>query len=556
MIRSALSFVVVAVMALAQPTLILKNGRVWTGSTGKPWAESVAITGSTITAVGGREVARLAGPKTRVIDLAGKFAMPGFNDSHVHLLSGAQGLGEVNLTGACTLEEMQKRIREYAERYPQREWIVGSGWEYTCFPEGRRAFKEDLDAAVRDRPALIRAYDGHAAWANSRALRIGEVGRANYSGFGEVERDALTGEPTGYLKEGAMSLVARHVPKPTRAANLAALEAGYRLAASLGITSLQHASGDPETVALFDEVRKRGKQSARVAFAISVDNKQAPLNDYAALKRRYADATLRVVGIKIMLDGVIEGYTAAMLAPYADRPSTQGEPNWTAEDYNDLCVRADRLGLQIYTHAIGDRAVRMALDGFETAVKRNGLRFHQTHRDRRFRVEHIEVVHPADIPRFAQIGVLAMMQPIHADPGTVDVWSKAVGAKRLPQAFAWRTLERAGARVTFGSDWPACISFDPMRGIHSAVNRRTPDGRPENGWIPTERVSLEMALRAYTAAGAMASFEERQKGRLEPGMLADMVVLSQDPFKIDPMKLHETRVVTTVFDGRVVYRRP
>ena len=545
----------VAAVAFAQPSLIFKNGRVWTGAPLQPWASAVAMTGSRITAVGGREIARLAGPKTRVIDLDGKFAMPGFNDSHVHFLGGARGLKEIDLTGACTVEEMQKRIRDYAESHPQLDWITGSGWEYACFPEGQRARKEDLDAAIRDRPAFIRAYDGHAAWANSRALRIGEVGRSNFTGFGEVERDALTGEPTGYLKEGAMSLVSRHIPKPTREANLAALEEGYKLAASLGVTSLQNASGDAETVALYDEVRKRGKQTARVSFAISVGNKDAPLNGYAALKRQYSDDTLRVVGIKMMLDGVIEGYTAAMLAPYADRPSTNGETNWTAEDYNDMCVRADRLGLQIYTHAIGDRAVRMALDGFEMAVRRNGLRFHQTHKDRRFRIEHIEVVHPADIPRFAQIGVLAVMQPIHADPGTVEVWSKAVGLKRLPRAFAWRTLERAGARVTFGSDWPACISFDPLRGIHNAVNRRTMDGKPENGWIPTERVSLEMALRAYTAAGALASFEEAQKGRLAPGMLADLVVLSQDPFKIDSMKLHETRVLTTVFDGRIVYRR-
>jgi len=549
-----LSIVTVAAL-LAQPTLILKNGRVWTGVPQKPWAEAVAITGKTITAVGGREVAKLAGPKTRVIDLGGKFAMPGFNDAHVHFLGGARGLREIDLTGACTLEEMQKRVREYAERHPQLEWITGSGWEYGCFPADRLARKEDLDAVVKDRPAFIRAYDGHSAWANSRALRIGEVGRAAFTGFGEVERDALTGEPTGYLKESAMGLVSRHVPKPTRETNLKALAEGYRLAASFGITSMQNASGDAETLALYDEMRRQGKQTARVAFALTAARKDAPLNDFAALKRQYADEMLRVVGIKLMLDGVIESHTAAMIEPYADRPGTSGEPNWTAEDFNEMCVRADRLGLQIYTHAIGDRAVRMALDGYEQAIKRNGLRFHQTHQDRRFRIEHIEVVHPVDIPRFIANGVLAVMQPIHADPGTVEVWSKAVGLKRLPLAFAWRTLERAGARVTFSSDWPASISFDPIRGIHNAVNRRTIDGKPESGWNPTERVSLEMALRAYTQAGALASFEEMRKGRITAGMLGDIVVLSQDPFKIDPMKLHETRVVTTVFDGRVVFQR-
>jgi predicted amidohydrolase YtcJ len=540
---------------LAQPTLVLKNGRIWTGVPEHPWASAVAITGRTITAVGGGDVARSAGPKTRVIDLGGKFAMPGFNDAHVHLLSGARGLKEVDLTGACTLEDMQKRLREYAERHPQNEWITGSGWEYFCFPEGRLAHKEDLDAVVKDKPVFIRAYDGHAGWANSRALRIGEVGRTTFTGFGEVERDALTGEPTGYLKEAAMTMVTRHIPKPAHEASLSAIQDGFRLASSLGITSLQNASGDAETVGLFDEVRRRGKQTARVSFAISVNKKDAPLNDYAALKRQYSDDMISVLGIKLMLDGVIEGHTAAMLEPYADQPSTSGDTNWSADDYNEMCVRADRLGLQVWTHAIGDRAVRLALDGFETAVRRNGLRFHQTRKDRRFRIEHIETIHPADIPRFAEIGVLAGMQPIHADPGTVEVWSKAVGTRRLPHAFAWRTLERAGARVTFGSDWPASISFNPIRGIHNAVNRRTIDGKPDSGWIPTERVSLDMALRAYTAAGAIASFEEAQKGRLAPGMLADVVILSQDLFKISPMKIHATYVVTTVFNGRVVYDR-
>lgn len=555
MIRWLFCFCAAAV-ALAQPTLLLKNGRIWTGVPQRPWVSAVAVTGATITAVGGSEVAKQAGPTTQVIDLGGKFAMPGFNDAHVHFLGGARGLREVDLTGACTLDEMQKRIREYAEQHPQLEWITGAGWEYGCFAAGKVARKEDLDAAVKDRPAFIRAYDGHSGWANSRALRIGEVGRTPFSGFGEVERDALTAEPTGYLKEGAMSLVSRHVPKPTRETNLSSLEEGYRLAASLGITSMQNASGDAETIALYDEVRKRGKQTARISFAITVPKKDAPLNEYAALKRRYADDMLRVVGIKLMLDGVVESHTAAMLEPYADLTSSSGEPNWTVPDYNEMCVRADRLGLQIYTHAIGDRAVRMALDGYEMAVKRNGLRFHLTHQDRRFRIEHIEVLHADDIPRFAKLGVLAVMQPIHADPGTVEVWSKAVGLKRLPLAFPWRTLERAGARVTFGSDWPASISFDPLRGIHNAVNRRTIDGKPENGWVPTERVSLTAALRAYTAAGAVASFEEAKKGQIAPGMLADLVVLSQDLFKIDPMKIHETRVLTTIFDGRVAYRRP
>lgn len=549
-------FLYLAASALgAQTTLILKNGRIWTGAPRQPWAEAVAVSGGAITHVGTTvSIAPLATAKTRVVDLGGRFAMPGFNDAHIHFLSGALGLREVDLVGACTLEEMQRRIRDYAEKNPDVEWITGRGWEYACFGATHRvARKEDLDAVVKDRPTVLTAYDGHSSWVNSKALRISEITRdTKFAGFGEIERDAA-GEPTGYLKEGAKSLVNRHVPKPTRAAKLAALERGFQLLAQLGITSMQNAHGDAEELALFEEVLRQGKMTARVGLVMSTSNKEAPFAEWALLKNRYSRGLLRVHGVKFMLDGVIESHTAAMLAPYSDGNGTTGQMNWQPEDYTEAVTRADRLGLQIYTHTIGDRAVRTALDAYEFAVKRNGPRFHLNQRDRRFRLEHIETISPADVPRLAALNVLAVMQPIHADPGTIEVWSKAAGPERVKLGFAWRTLEKAGARLVYSSDWPACISLDPLRGLHNAVNRRTVDGKPEGGWLPEQRVSVENALRYYTQGGALASFEERTKGTLEPGKLADIVVLSQDVTRIEPMKIHETRVTMTVFDGRVIY---
>ena len=260
-----------------------------------------------------------------------------------------------------------------------------------------------------------------------------------------------------------------------------------------------------------------------------------------------------MLGVKFLLDGVIESHTAAMLEPYSDGAETTGQMNWKPGEYQEAVARADRLGLQIYTHAIGDRAVRTALDAYEYAVQRNGPRFHLNQRDRRFRIEHIETIAATDVPRFAVTNTMAVMQPIHADPGTIDVWTRAAGPARTNLGFPWRSLLNAGARLVFSSDWPACISLDPIRGLHNAVNRRTIDGKPEAGWHPEQRVSVETALRAYTLGGAIASFEERTKGTIEPGKLADIVVLTQDVTKIDPMKIHETRVAMTVFDGRVIY---
>ncbi|MGE0128168.1 MAG: amidohydrolase [Blastocatellales bacterium] len=539
----------------APADLVLTNGRVWLGGDSSTFAEAVAIRGHIILRVGKTaEIKQLIGERTRVIDLGGRLAAPGFNDAHIHFLGGALGLSELDLTGAKSVAEMIERLAAYARKNPDKQWITGRGWEYTPFPGGLPT-KAYLDAVIKDRPVFLRAYDGHSGWANSRALQLaGITHETKFDGYGEIVRDA-SGEPTGALKEGAQRLVRRLIPEPTREQKLEALRQGMKMAASLGITSIQNASGSPEELSLYDELLKRGELTMRVSVAFSVGSRTTPqdIDHFATLKKQYdLNSMLRAGSVKFLLDGVIESHTAAVIERYSDAPPNYslpyGELAIHADVYHDLVVKLDKAGFQIYTHAIGDRAVREALKAYENALNAN------KRSNARHRIEHIEVISPEDIPRFAALGVMASMEPIHADPGTVEVWSKAVGAERLKYAFAWQSLLKSGARLVYSSDWPAAISVDPIRGLHVAVNRRTVDGKPPRGWVAEQRISIGDAMRAYTQAGAYSSFEEGIKGRIAPGMLADIVVFSQDLFKIDPMRIHEARVALTVFNGKVVYQ--
>ncbi|HMO33930.1 MAG TPA: amidohydrolase [Lacibacter sp.] len=536
--------------------IVLLNGRIWTADPSNRFAEAVAIKGNRILAVGTTSAIRahVAGG-TRVMDLQGKLVLPGFNDAHIHFLTGSLGLSNMNLFACKNLKEMAVVIRDYAAQHPGTGWLTGSGWQYTSFPGGM-PHKAFLDSLVPDRPVYLRAYDGHSGWANSKALALAGINRETvFDGFGAIIRDS-NGEATGALTERAQSLVSRLIPPPTEQEQLNALRLGMRYAASLGITSVQNASGSPAEFSLYQQLLQSGELTLRSTIAFSV-GKQTNKEDI----RRFIEARrsanqpqwLKAHAIKFMLDGVIESHTAALLQPYSDMPSSDPHPHGqlalTPEQYRPLVERLDYESFQLYTHAIGDAAVREALDAYERSAAANGQR------DRRHRVEHIEIFHSQDLPRFAALGVIPSMQPIHADPGTVDVWSRAVGENRLPFAFAWSSFLQTGARLAFGSDWPACIDPDPLHGIHVAVNRRTLDGIPAGGWIPQQRISLEDALYAYTRGAAYASFDEGQKGMLAPGYLADLVVLSSNLFEIAPMGIGSTRVLLTLVDGKVVYER-
>lgn len=534
--------------------MILFNGHIYTGNDAQPFAEAMAIQQNKIIATGSSaDIQKMTGAATRQIDLKDKLVVPGFNDAHIHFLSGSLAMQTADLNTCKTSEEAVNTVLEFARRHPKAAWVTGSGWQYTAFADGKPT-KQLLDAVIKDRPVYIRAYDGHSAWVNSKALELAGITKETpFTGFGSIVKDA-NGEPTGMLSESAMQLVSKLLPPVTKEEKLKAIEEGMRYAASLGITSVQNASGSLEELELYNELLQKGKLTLRYAAAFSTNSKtsDADIKTFAALKNKYAHNTmLRADAVKFMLDGVIESHTAVMIEPYSDAgvnsKTANGEFAWPIPLYRQLTAAFDKAGFRMYTHAIGDRSVHEALNAYELAQQQN-----KTTRSRH-RIEHIEQCKPADVPRFQQLHVLPSMQPIHADPATVAVWVQAVGEQRLPFSFGWQSMLQQKATLVFGSDWPACIDLNPLHGLHIAVNRQTPEGYPEGGWVPQQRISLQEALDAYTFGGAYSSFEERIKGKLQPGYLADFAVLSQNIFEADPARIAATKVLLTVMDGRVVY---
>ncbi|HEU4401500.1 MAG TPA: amidohydrolase [Candidatus Polarisedimenticolia bacterium] len=538
--------------------LVLVGGRVYTVESDHPWAQAVAVRGDRILKVGkDEEIRALVGPKTRVIDLKGRLLLPGLIDGHTHFLDGSLGLEQVDLTGATTLPEIQDRIRRYATEHPDEPWILGFGWLYSTFPGGLPNHRQ-LDAVESRRPVFLYSYDGHSAWTNGAALKAAEITARTpqlAKNRGEVVKDPKTGEPTGALKEGATGLVERVLPKPSREKKIGALEKGLRLAASLGLTSVQNCSGGQDEIDLYDELNKEGRLTLRTSTAFVMPDSPADLTDayvariVAARDAHQGNRFVRAGTAKFFADGVIESNTAAMLAPYANDPSTKGTPHYDARQLDAMVLRIDAADLQIYIHAIGDAGVRMSLDALQAA-----LRAHPGKR-RRHRLEHIETIDATDIPRFGHLGILAGMQPYHAypEPNLESVWARNIGPERVERAFAWNSIASAGGRLVFGSDWPV-VTLDPMVGIRNAVLRQNTDGLPKEGWVPQQRVTLEQAVAAYTINGAFASFEEDLKGSIKEGKLADLVVLSQDLFTVPPEKIHETKALLTLVGGKEVYR--
>ena len=534
--------------------LIVTNGRVYTGS-GSKFAEAVAIRGNKILRVGtNRGIKRLRRPQTTVVDAHGGSVLPGFNDAHVHLMSGGLALSNVNLLDATTLEDIQSAVKAFAASHPERPWVRGRGWYYDPFPGGLPT-RQQLDAAVPDRPAYLVAYDGHTGWANTRALEAAGITRRTPSpAHGVIVKDPRTGEPTGVLKEAAQSLMQKVLPQPTRADRLTALRAAIRDAQRLGITSVQNAGGSPDDLALFDELRAAGELQVRVYAALSITPETADADRQAieAAREQYRDDPLLKSGaVKLMADGVIESHTAAMLAPYANKATT-GSLNFSPEALTSLVDALDKDGWQILIHAIGDGAVRVSLDAIAHAAKVNPA----PARGRRHRLEHVETVHPADVPRFGALGVIASQQPFHGTPtpSQITVWTENIGDDRASRGWAYASIMAGGGRLAFGSDWPV-VTLDPRAGIHMAVTRTTAEGLPEGGWHATERIPLTAAVDAYTSGAAWASFDEQRKGTLARDLLADIVILSADIFAPDA-RVMDAVVEATIFDGKIVYTRP
>ena len=550
-----ISTTIVAQDARLQPAdTILINGKIYTINNKQAWAHAVAIRGEKIVAVGDvAEIEKLRGPRTKVIDAEGKLVLPGFVDCHIHFLEGSISLGQANLEGAKNPSDIQRVLREYAEKHPGEGWILGGGWNYAMFGEENLPDKKYLDELFPGRPVYLVGYDGHTSWANSKALALAGINKDTPNPpNGAIVRDPKTGEATGALKESAGSLVGKLVPRLTREEKLAALRAGMRWANENGLTRVHSAGGDFELFELYDELRRQGDLTLRMYIAYFLDPPELRPTDLAAIeaaRTQYTGDWLSAGVVKMMIDGVVESHTAAMLEPYTDEPSTKGKLFWDPDKYKAAVAELDKRGLQLFTHAIGDYAVRTALDAYENAEKMNHTL------DRRPRIEHIETVTAADIPRFGTLGVIASVQPLHAypDEDTLRVWAGNAGPDRASRAWAWNSIAKAGGHLAFGSDWNV-VTLNPWEGLQMAVTRQTREGKPEGGWLPQQRITLAQAVAGYTLGAAYAGRREKTEGSIEPGKLADMIIVSQNIFDIDPHEIAKTKVVETIVGGRVVFQ--
>ena len=539
---------------------IFVNGKIWTGDDAHPSAEAIAISGNKILAVGStKQIRVLAGPDTAVVDLKGRLVLPGFQDSHIHFPG--DPINTVRLEGLETLEQFQKQLGEFAKSHSDLTWITGGGWGYSVFPN-HAVHKKYIDAVVPDRPVYVSERDGHMGLANSKALELAGITRDTPDPpNGQIMRDG-NGEPTGEMKEAAHDAMYSHIPPPTDQEVYEAFLHHMNEATAAGLTSVQNAYWSAKHQPIFVRALAAGALKLRFRFAtpiLPVDG-GAPANHhlktpltsedlkpYKELRDTFRGPLMSFGAIKGVLDGTVDARTAAMFEPYVGGGT--GIPFWEQEDLNKTVALYDKEGFQILLHAIGDKAINMALNAFEYAAKRNGTA------GRRHRIEHVEVPLLSDLPRFKQLGVIASTQALFANPDATTLGNYAVllGPERSSHANAFKLFDDAGAVQAFGSDWNV-FDFSPLKGIYCAVTRITPEGTPKGGWYPENRITVEAALRHYTRDGAYASFQEEIRGTLTVGKLADMVVLSRDILTISLADILKTKVLLTVMGGKDTYR--
>ncbi len=551
-----------AVLAAAAPLLAQKsaekpgkadrvfvNGRIFTADPGRPLVEALAVRGQTLLEVGSNSAIRaLAGKGTDVVDLRGRFVAPGFIDAHAHLVGGSLSLEELRLDDVETFGAVSARITAWAKAHPESLWVTGKGWSYAAFPGGLPT-RTQLDALVPDRPAYLSSYDGHTGWANSAALRLAEITRATKDpAGGTIVRDAK-GEPTGVLKErSAQELVDRLLPKRLPHELERALRRGIEQAAAWGLTGV-HQAGIPEDDL---EILAKALETTpwlRVYAALQMDHAPTPavLARQDEARRRFATPRLRVGAVKGYLDGVVEASTAAMFEAYP--AGGTGLPRLSQDELDRAVAAYDKAGWQLMLHAIGDRAIDMALTAFERAARANGTS------GRRHRVEHVEVPRLADLARFKALGVVASTQAMFPYPNAnhLTAYVPALGPERARRALAFKAIDDAGAVQAFGSDWPV-FTAEVVRGISVAVTRTTLEGTPAGGWEPGQRLAVDAALRHFTRDAAYAEHAEQERGVLAKGRLADLVVLSQDLLAVPPERIKDTKVLLTVLGGQDTYR--
>ncbi len=535
------------------PDLVLVHGKIWTENPQQPEAEAVAIIGNRIAVVGtSAEILKLSGPETKVIDLAGKRVVPGFNDAHVHFVSGGTSLASVQLGDTKSEAEFRQRIADYAKAQPKGTWILEGEWDHERWSPAQLPTHQLIDDVTADNPVFVSRLDGHESLANALAMKLAGVDKNTKDiPGGVIVRDA-EGNPTGIFKDAAQGMIERVIPLPSQQQLTKAVEAAEKYAAENGVTSVQDMSAAPDTLRVYETLYREGKLHVRISG-------RQPLQLWKRLagpgiEANFGNDTLHIGGLKGFADGSLGSTTAWLFQPYMDAPNTSGIPSDELSKPEEMYANirdADKAGLQVAIHAIGDRANNTILNFYERVEKENGPWSNGP--DRRFRIEHAQHLIASDIPRFASLHVIASMQPYQCiDDGR---WAeKRIGPERLKTTHAYRSLLDAGAVLAFGSDWPVAPMV-PLAGIYAAATRRTLDGKNPNGWVPEQKITVAESVHAYTIGSAYAEGEEKIKGSIAPGKLADLVVLTEDIFHIDPVEIWNTRVDTTIFDGKIIYQR-
>ena len=521
--------------------LIITNAQIFTSNPEQPAAQALAVSADRIVYVGNQAgVLAWRGPQTRLIDAHGQSLTPGFIDSHFHLLWGAIWLGSAQLQDVTNLAGLKMVLQDFAKENKTSAWVVGRGIKYNIV-----FTRQQLDAIFPDRPVYVAAYDGHTSWANTTALKMAGLMHTNptSSSASHLVMEE-TGLPGGELREEAMDLVSDLIPMPEADRKRELLKLAMRRINATGVTSVHNMNGDMQELMFYAGLEDAGELSMRVytPFWVRQETTEADLQEAVEMAKLQGEFA-RGGAVKFFMDGVWESYTALTLEPYADNPEPRPEGIHSLEHFTQMAAACDRLGLQIFVHCCGDGAVRRVLDGYEAVQKLNGKR------DSRHRVEHIEVIHPDDLPRFRQLGVIASMQTSHApfNLGDGDVWPARVGPKRWPHAFAWRDIKNAGAQMAFGSDW-SVAPYDPLINIYVAMNREK--------WSPTDpdqRLRLDELISGYTRDAAFAEFQENQKGQIKPGYLADLVLFSHDLFQLPPQDIRSAKPVLTMIAGKIVF---
>jgi predicted amidohydrolase YtcJ len=531
--------------------LVLRGADVYTMDAARSWASAVAVRNGRIVYVGNDSLPPdLIGQHTEVVDLRGRMVLPGFQDGHVHPISSGIDLGECTLDDLTTAQALTDSIRSCAQSQSDRAWVRGGGWQLPVFKDANPS-KQLLDQAVPDRPAILYAADGHSAWVNSKALQLAGITEKTLDPpNGRIERDPRTREPSGTLREDAITLVGRTVPPRTGQELAAGLARAQKLANEFGITTIFSAATDEADLRAYSDAEKKGALTLRVVAAIHLGD---PLQDsmlpkLRELRARFAGPLLRPTAVKLFADGVIESRTAALLAPYLDRGGDSGTPVYDPAALKDLAVALDREGVQIHVHAIGDRAIRMTLDAFAYVRTRNGAH------DARHSITHLQLIDPDDVPRFRDLGVIANFQALWAngDEYLTRLTEPALGRLRSRWLYPIASVVRSGAVVSGGSDW-SVSSLNPLDAIETGITHRPPGDTTQLPWNPIERVDLPTMLAMYTINAAYANHLERETGSIEVGKLADLIVLERNLFETAPEEIHSVRVLRTLLEGKTVF---